>query len=84
MASIVLVAGVGALGANLGWGATAIAFSQGIAATVGSMIDQALFAPSPTEQTGPRLNSLRAQQADYGSPLMNSYGRVAHTGTLIS
>lgn len=77
-----------AIGASFGAGATvlgmsAVAFGANVGMLVGGLIDQMIFRPPPQTIEGPRLESLRVQDGNYGAPIPRIYGRYEIAGNAI-
>jgi hypothetical protein len=77
-----------AIGSAFGAGATvlgmsAVAFGSNVGMLVGGLIDQMIFRPPPQTIEGPRLESLRVQDGNYGAPIPRIYGRYEMAGNCI-
>jgi hypothetical protein len=77
-----------AIGSAFGAGATvlgmsAVAFGANVGMLVGGLIDQMIFRPPPQRIEGPRLESLRVQDGNYGAPIPRIYGRYEIAGNAI-
>lgn len=62
---------------------TGAAIGQAVGGAIGSMVDQALFAPRPPDTEGPRLENATFSHADEGAPIPRLYATTRPSCPLI-